>query len=339
MQQIGATTGGSYRVEQGEPACASASSTPASTAPPRHRAELQRQLSRNFTVDIPVDANGDPIDGPVRGRPSCEDPANVDENGHGTHVASMIGSPINGLGIAGVAPKVTLVNLRAGQDSGYFFLQPSVDALTYAGDIGIDVVNMSYYVDPWLFNCANNPADSPENQAEQRTIIEATQRALDYAHRKASRWSPRPATGPSTTPSSSSDASSPTSPTCPARRPTPRHRPRDCISMPPRATHVISVSTTGITTRKAYYSDYGNGYIDVAAPGGDVYDTPDNTRDIARPSWPPTRSRSRRSGGSTGPVTRPCLRGADCNAAAPARTTSTSRAPRWRRPTPPAWRR
>ena len=25
--------------------------------------------------------------------------------------------------------------------------------------------------------------------------------------------------------------------------------------------------------RKAYYSDYGNGYIDVAAPGGDVYDT------------------------------------------------------------------
>ena len=83
--------------------------------------------------------------------------------------------------MAGVAPNVTLVNLRAGQDSGYFFLQPTVDALTYAGDNGIDVVNMSYYVDPWLYNCAANPADSPEEQAEQRTIIEATQRALDYA--------------------------------------------------------------------------------------------------------------------------------------------------------------
>ena len=78
---------------------------------------------------------------------------------------------------------MTLVNLRAGQDSGYFFLQPSVDALTYAGDHGIDVVNMSYYIDPWLFNCAANPADSPEAQLEQRTIIAATNRALDYALR------------------------------------------------------------------------------------------------------------------------------------------------------------
>src|SRR5205085_820954 len=72
--------------------------------------------------------------------------------------------------------------LRAGQDSGFFFLQPSVDALTYAGDHGIDVVNMSYYVDPWLFNCTSNPADSPEAQAEQRTVIAAMQRALDYAY-------------------------------------------------------------------------------------------------------------------------------------------------------------
>ena len=61
-------------------------------------------------------------------------------------------------------------------------MQPSVDALTYAGDHGIDVVNMSYFIDPWLFNCRDNPADSPAAQVEQRTIIEATQRALDYAH-------------------------------------------------------------------------------------------------------------------------------------------------------------
>ena len=120
----------------------------------------------------------------MRGPQSCVDPPNVDDDGHGTHVASTIGSPINGIGIAGVAPNVTLVNLRAGQDSGYFFLQPTVDALTYAGDIGIDVVNMSYYVDPWLFNCTDNPADMPADQAEQRTIITAVQRALDYAHRK-----------------------------------------------------------------------------------------------------------------------------------------------------------
>jgi subtilisin family serine protease len=45
---------------------------------------------------------------------------------------------------------------------------------------------------------------------------------------------------------------------------------------------VISVSSTGISKRKSYYSSYGNGYIDVASPGGDVYDTPDNTRDITK---------------------------------------------------------
>ena len=61
-------------------------------------------------------------------------------------------APFNGLGIAGVAPRVDIVNLRADQDSGYFFIQPTVDALTYAGDQGIDVVNMSFYIDPWLYN-------------------------------------------------------------------------------------------------------------------------------------------------------------------------------------------
>ena len=42
---------------------------------------------------------------------------------------------------------------------------------------------MSYYIDPWLYNCSANPADSPTQQMEQRTIVEATNRALDYAHK------------------------------------------------------------------------------------------------------------------------------------------------------------
>jgi hypothetical protein len=118
---------------------------------------------------------------------SCNDPAEVDENSHGAHVAGTVAAALNGFGIAGVAPNVTLVNLRAGQDSGFYFLQASVDALVYAGDHGIDVVNMSYFIDPWLYNCASNPADSTEAQLEQRTIIAATVRALDYAqaHRHA----------------------------------------------------------------------------------------------------------------------------------------------------------
>ena len=66
---------------------------------------FDRALSRNFTTDIPVDANGTEVDGPCE-HPSCVDPVDEDDNEHGTHVAITIASPINGLGIAGVAPNV-----------------------------------------------------------------------------------------------------------------------------------------------------------------------------------------------------------------------------------------
>ena len=86
--------------------------------------------------------------------------------------------------MSGVAPKVTLVQISGGQDSGFLFLEPVVNALVYGANIGLDVINMSFYVDPWLYNCLNNPADSPEAQAEQRAIITAMNRALRYAHHK-----------------------------------------------------------------------------------------------------------------------------------------------------------
>jgi subtilisin family serine protease len=45
---------------------------------------------------------------------------------------------------------------------------------------------------------------------------------------------------------------------------------------------VLAISSTGISKRKAYYSDYGNGYVDLSAPGGDIYDTADQKRDITK---------------------------------------------------------
>ncbi|GII56368.1 serine protease [Planotetraspora thailandica] len=245
---------------------------------------FNRKLSRNFTVDLPADANGTVIDGPCASDPdgSCNDPADVDEDGHGTHVASSIASPINGLGVAGVAPKVSLVNLRVGQDSGYFFVQPTIDALTYAGDVGVDVINMSYYIDPWLFNCADNPADSPAEQLEQRTIVSAVQRALDYAHRHGVTLVSAAGNGATDYTKTIVDASSPDFAQVAGQQPRTRTIPTSCISMPSEGEHVISVSSTGISTRKSYYSDYGNGYIDVASPGGDAYDTPGNTRDVTK---------------------------------------------------------
>ena len=234
--------------------------------------------SRNFVTDLPDIDGACEVEG-------CVDPVDVDENGHGTHVASTIGSPVNGLGIAGVAPGVNLVNLRAGQDSGYFFLQPTLDALTFAADSGVDVVNMSFYVDPWLYNCQANPADSPAEQAEQRVVVAAVQRAIDYARSKG--VLPISASGNESTDLGTPgvDTSSPDYPVDPEGAPTQaRERTIDnatCLNVPAENDGVVTVNSTGPSGRKAYYSNFGTEQSDVSAPGGDTYDTPDQRADAA----------------------------------------------------------
>ena len=79
-----------------------------------------------------------------------------DLNGHGSHVASTIGAPINGVGIAGVAPDATLVGLKACTKVGYCFADSVAAALRYAGDQELDIVNLSLYADPYLYYCKND---------------------------------------------------------------------------------------------------------------------------------------------------------------------------------------
>jgi len=141
---------------------------------------------------------------------------------------------------------------------------------------------MSYYVDPWLFNCTDNPADSPADRAEQAAIITAMQRALDYAHRRGVTLVSAAGNGATDYTKTIEDGSSPDFASEPGEQPRTRTIPPSCVSMPSEGDHVIAVSSTGISERKAYYSDYGNGYVDLSAPGGDVYDTPDNHRDITK---------------------------------------------------------
>jgi subtilisin family serine protease len=231
-------------------------------------------LSRNFTHDIPVDENGAPVDGPCEFR-GCVDPANWDDGGHGTHVAGTIAAAVNGVGVSGVAPNVSIVNIRAGQDSGSFFLQPVVDALTYAGDAGLDVVNMSFFVDPWLYNCQDNSADSPEQQAQQRTVVTAMTRAMNYAHRKGVTQVVSLGNGNEDNGAPHNDASSPNFPVGNTH-----NRVIDnasCLSMPIEGPHTIGVGSYGPSGAKADYSSYGLEQISVSAPGGyfrDYFGTP-----------------------------------------------------------------
>ncbi len=215
--------------------------------------------SRNFVTDIPD------IDGPCEFT-GCKDPVGWDDDGHGTHVAGTIAAAANGFGVSGVAPNVTLVEIRGGQDSGFFFLDPVVNALTHGADVGLDVINMSFFVDPWLYNCTNNPADSPERQAEQRTIIATVNRALNYAHRKG-------VTLVAALGNDHDDLGHPrtdvTSPDFPDGTAYPR--PIDnatCVDLPVEGPHVIGVSALGPSAEKADYSNYGVEQISVSAPGG-----------------------------------------------------------------------
>jgi subtilisin family serine protease len=229
---------------------------------------LDLALSRNFAPDKPD------IDGPCE-VPSCLDPVGQDDSGHGTHVAGIVAAAANGLGVEGVAPNVTLVQLKGGQDSGFLFLEPVVNALTYAADNGIDVVNMSFYIDPWLYNCTANPADSPAAQAEQRAIIAAVNRALNYAHDHRVTLVGSLGNNHEDLGHPRTDFSSPDYPPGTAYP-----RPIDnatCVDLPVEGPHVIGVSALGPSTAKADYSNYGIEQISVSAPGGyfrDFFGTP-----------------------------------------------------------------
>ncbi|MGH2755070.1 MAG: S8 family peptidase [Actinomycetota bacterium] len=267
LNMVDADLAGSYSVERGDDRVLVAILDSGIDA--RHkdiRRNLDRGLTRNFTRDIRV------IDGLCRRERdgSCRDTRFRDPNGHGTQVASYVASPLNGFGLSGVAPEVSLVSLRVGQDSGFVFLQAVVDALTFAADNGVDIANLSFWIDPWFMNCADNPEDTPAEQLEQRTIVAAVQAAVDYARDRnvtviASEGNDFMDLGAPRSPDE-------VSPTLPLGASSERTVDNDCLLMPQEADGVINVSGLGPSGRKAYYSTYGMERTDVAAPSGDNFD-------------------------------------------------------------------
>lgn len=67
----------------------------------------------------------------------------TDENGHGTHIAGIIGAKSDGVGITGVAPNVTLMPIRAVNRNGSGKVSNGVSAIRYAADNGAQVINLS----------------------------------------------------------------------------------------------------------------------------------------------------------------------------------------------------
>jgi subtilisin family serine protease len=208
------------------------------------------------TADSAEIANGD-----------CSNKVAVqDLNGHGTHVASIIAAPINGIGIAGVAPEATIVPLKVCTKVGFCFADSVAAALRYAGDQGIDVINMSLIADPYLYYC--------KSEAEQRAILRELEAAARYAQQKGVLIVA--AAG-----NDQKDLQHPViddaSPSWPPDSEEQRYVKNNCRVAPAELPGVLTVSATGPVGYPGYelwiadYSSVGMSRVDVAAPGGDYF--------------------------------------------------------------------
>jgi subtilisin family serine protease len=191
----------------------------------------------------------------------CSNKAAVqDLQGHGTHVATTIAARANGIGIVGVAPEATIVGLKACTIVGYCFADSVAAALRYAGDQGLDVVNLSLFADPYLYYCGN--------EAEQRAILKSLQDAARYAQQRG-------VVIVAAAGNEAQDLQHPTtddiSPDWPPGTAVEREVGNNCRVAPAELPGVVTVSATGVT-RLASYSNVGSP-VDVAAPGGDAPQT------------------------------------------------------------------
>jgi subtilisin family serine protease len=67
----------------------------------------------------------------------------MDDHLHGTHVAGTIAAAINSGGVYGINPTVELVALKICTAQGYCPSYAITNAIKYAADKGIEVLNMS----------------------------------------------------------------------------------------------------------------------------------------------------------------------------------------------------
>ncbi|MFJ1698755.1 S8 family peptidase [Streptomyces sp. NPDC088252] len=187
------------------------------------------------------------------------------ESDHGTHVAGTIAAAKNGIGVTGVAPGVKVAGIKVANPDGFFYTESIVCAFVWAGEHGVDVTNNSYYTDPWMFNC--------KDDLDQGALVEAVARATRYAEHKGTVNIASAGNSNFDLASGAIDDTTSPNDTTAVKR---TIDPSKCLDIPAMLPGVVTVSATGAKGLKSSYSNYGNGVIDVAAPGGDstVYQTP-----------------------------------------------------------------
>ncbi len=186
------------------------------------------------------------------GTPIVAEPTIQDFNGHGTWTASAVAAPINGVGISGVAPNVSIVELKTQDMFGNGLLLWFDQALLYAAARHVDIVSSS--IDSYAQKCPNGDEDKKQTCDDADYVL--ARRAVKYAREN----------GVLTIAAMGNDnldlADAKTLTNDVFGVP-------GIVEVPGGLPGVVGVSATGYANQKTYYSNYGQGIADVAAPGGD----------------------------------------------------------------------
>jgi YD repeat-containing protein len=162
----------------------------------------------------------------------------TDDNGHGTHVAGIIGAlKDNGKGIAGVAPNAKILGIKVLDKTGSGSFDSIIKGIRYAADAGARVINLSLgAVFDYSLNYIKTFASDFYN-----AVLKPIQDAILYASGKGS-------VVVASSGNSGVDVNR---------------------SVPAGFTETISVGATTPTGSKAYFSNTGS-TLDLTAPGWDI---------------------------------------------------------------------
>ena len=191
-----------------------------------------------------------------------------DEFYHGTHVAGIIAANHNDIGIDGIDPQASIVAIQATNDNRLIYPEYVTCAFMWAADHGVDIVNNSYSMDPWVYWSPTDP--------EQAAGLEAATRSIKYAQGKGLAVIAAAGNEGVNIDNPTIDDGSPTD----APAPTKGRDVQGGIRVPSMIDGVAQVSALaqaynvapGLSLARADFSNYGT-TIDFAAPGDQIYST------------------------------------------------------------------
>ncbi|WP_159430572.1 S8 family peptidase, partial [Actinomyces bouchesdurhonensis] len=193
-----------------------------------------------------------------------------DDYFHGTHVAGIIAANHNSIGIDGIAPDATLVSIKAANSEQLMYPEYVTCGFMWAASHGVDIVNNSYSMDPWMYWSPTDP--------EQAAGLEAASRSIAYAQGSGLAVIASAGNEGADNDNPTTDSASPTDVDTPIKdRPV-----AGSIRVPGQVAGVSQVSALKrvneetkpewTTLARADFSNYGT-TIDFAAPGDGIYST------------------------------------------------------------------